>query len=158
MGEGTAAVGGGAIVDLDLAALGDDAAGVFRALLEGVSSLSPDGVLKATVACDPAALGPALEARGLEARSEATDRGGTRLEVRSARASPEILDLRDLEAPEPLNCILAAAAELAAGGALIARTPCYPHPLLVLLARRGLAFEASEEPDGTGLVHVRRPA
>ena len=55
-------------------------------------------------------------------------------------------------------CILAAAAELAAGGALIARTPCYPHPLLVLLARRGLAFEAIEEPDGTGLVHVRRPA
>jgi hypothetical protein len=158
VGEGTAADGGGAIVDLDLMALGDDAAGVLRALLEGVSALPPDGVLKATLVCDPAALRPALEARGLETRSEATDRGAARLEVRSAGAWPEILDLRDLEAPEPLNRILEAAAELAAGEALLARTPCYPRPLLVLLARRGLAFEAIEEPDGTGLVHVRKPA
>ena len=68
------------------------------------------------------------------------------------------LDLRDLEAPEPMQRILEAAARLAPGGALLARTPCFPRMLFPQLERRRLAWAAVEEPDETGLVYVRRPA
>ena len=76
-----------------------------------------------------------------------------------ARGPGEILelDLRDLEAPEPMHRTLEAAARLAPGESLVAHTPCYPRPLLAELARRELPFEAREEPDGSGWVRVRRP-
>lgn len=72
--------------------------------------------------------------------------------------APEILDLRDLEAPEPLERILHAAAGLAPGAALLARTPRVPRMLLPQLERRGLEWRVGEEPDRSGLVWVRRPA
>jgi len=71
--------------------------------------------------------------------------------------APEVLDLRDLEAPEPLQRILEACAALAPGASLAARTPRYPEMLLPQLERRGLAWRVVEEPDGSGLVRVRRP-
>jgi uncharacterized protein (DUF2249 family) len=88
---------------------------------------------------------------------EATPEQASDLLALGASAGP-ILDLRELEAPEPMQRILEAAAKLAPGGALLARTPCYPRPLLAQLAGRSLGFAAAEEPDGTGLVYVRRPA
>lgn len=54
--------------------------------------------------------------------------------------------------------ILEAVAELAPGERLLARTPCYPRMLFPQLERRGLHWTAVEEPDGSGLVCVRRPA
>jgi len=69
-----------------------------------------------------------------------------------------ILELRELEAPEPMQRILEAAAKLAPGAALLARTPCYPRLLFPQLEGRRLAWAAVEEPDGSGLVYVRRPA
>lgn len=69
-----------------------------------------------------------------------------------------LLDLRDLEAPLPLERILEASAGLAPGGELLARTPCFPRPLFRFLDERGMDWEAVEEPDGTALVYLRRPA
>ncbi len=39
----------------------------------------------------------------------------------------------------------------------LARTPRLPRMLLPQLERRALAWEAIEEPDGSGLVWVQRP-
>ena len=51
-----------------------------------------------------------------------------------------------------------ATAELAPGESYAARTPRHPRLLLPRLAERGLAFEVYDEPDGSALVHVRKPA
>ena len=53
--------------------------------------------------------------------------------------------------------ILETAAELQPGEALIARTPCFPRPLLAQLDRRGLEWEAAEAADKSALVWVGRP-
>lgn len=69
-----------------------------------------------------------------------------------------ILDFRDLPAPEPLERILEACAGLGPGESLRARTPRFPSMLLPHLEKRGLRFEVAEEPDGSALVRVWRPA
>jgi len=71
---------------------------------------------------------------------------------------PDVLDLRDLEAPEPLERILLAVSELAPGAVLVARTPRVPTMLLPHLERRGLDWACCREPDESGLVWIRRPA
>jgi hypothetical protein len=72
-------------------------------------------------------------------------------------SAPAVEDLRDLEAPQPLERILIATAKLAPGEAYSARVPRYPRLLLPRLEERGLLYEVVEEPDGTALVHIRRP-
>jgi TetR/AcrR family transcriptional regulator len=72
--------------------------------------------------------------------------------------APAIEDLRNLEAPEPMERILAATARLVPGASYAARVPRYPRLLLPRLAERGLLYEVVEEPDGTALVQVRKPA
>jgi uncharacterized protein (DUF2249 family) len=68
----------------------------------------------------------------------------------------ELMDLCELEAPLPMERILEAVAELRPGEALIARTPCFPRPLLAQLDRRKLDWEAAEAADASGLVWVGR--
>jgi uncharacterized protein (DUF2249 family) len=68
-----------------------------------------------------------------------------------------LIDLCDLEAPIPMERVLEAAAALEPGEALIARTPCFPRPLLAQLDQRGLDWEAAEADDESALVWVRRP-
>lgn len=68
----------------------------------------------------------------------------------------ELMDLCELEAPLPMERILEAVAELRPGEALIARTPCFPRPLLAQLERRELDWEAAEAADASGLVWVGR--
>jgi hypothetical protein len=75
-----------------------------------------------------------------------------------AQLEASLLDLRELEAPLPLERILEASAGLAPRDALLARTPCFPRPLFPHLDDRGLEWEALEESDGSALVYVRRPA
>jgi hypothetical protein len=70
----------------------------------------------------------------------------------------EMLDLRDLEAPEPLERILEASARLAPGGSLLAHTPRYPRLLFPHLEQRSLEWKAREQRDGSALVWIRRPA
>jgi AcrR family transcriptional regulator len=84
------------------------------------------------------------------------DGGGAEREVEPARA-PAIDDLRDLEAPEPMERILTATANLSPGGTYAARVPRFPRLLLPRLEERGLLYEVAEEPDGTALVRVRKP-
>jgi len=143
---------GEAISQLDLAGEARPVERVLRRLAE----LPREGALKLQGVVDPQALIAELRERGVCAEAEPVSGGSARLELRPAGARP-VLDLRDLEAPEPMQRVLEAAARLGPGEALLARTPCYPRMLFPQLERRGLVWQAVEECDGSGLVHVRRP-
>ena len=71
---------------------------------------------------------------------------------------PEIIDLRDLEAPEPLEKILLACAQLGPGQRYLARLPHVPGPLFPHLQARGLDWQVHEEADGSAVIMIRRSA
>jgi hypothetical protein len=125
-------------------------------LLEALDAVPPDGVLEIRFGFDPTALIATAAERGFHAEVAVRGAAGWVLAVR-APGAPEILDLRDLEAPEPLERILEACAALPPGAGLLARTPRPPRMLLPQLERRALAWEVIEEPDRSGLVWVQRP-
>ncbi len=129
-------------------------------VLDGVAlrleTLPPGGALKLEVGFEPTALMDSLTERGLAAEVCECSRGVWSLELRPS-GSAEILDLRDLEAPEPLERMLETAARLAPGGSFLARLPRFPRLLPPQLAKRGLAWEIYEERDRSALVHVRKP-
>jgi hypothetical protein len=145
-----------AIAVVDPEAGWDSPSGAREPLLDLLEDVASDGVLEVRFGFDPSELIAMLAERGF--RAEVAVRGGADwvLSVR-AHGAPEILDLRDLEAPEPLERILEASAALVPGAALLARTPRPPRMLLPQLERRALAWEMIEEPDGSGLVWVQRP-
>jgi AcrR family transcriptional regulator/uncharacterized protein (DUF2249 family) len=135
-----------------LAAGGDP----LREILARLGRLPDDGVMKLVAPFRPTPLLSLLSARGYRAaaREFAPDCWGVEVLAPSA---PAIEDLRELEAPEPLERILEASATLAPGEACAARTPRHPRLLLPQLEERGLRYEVYEEPDGTALVYVWRP-
>jgi hypothetical protein len=128
-----------------------------RELMRAVEHAPAGGVLEVRMGFDPASCIAASLARRHSARVAWHAHGQWGLEVRGIGA-PEIMDLRELEAPEPLERILESAARLAPGEALFARTPRNPRMLFSQLERRGLQWETIEEPDHSALVCVRRPA
>ena len=99
----------------------------------------------------------AFWAAALQAGEPARRDGGEAEGEGAPLHAPAIDDLRDLEAPEPMERVLAATARLAPGGTYAARVPRHPRLLLPRLEERGLLYEVIEEPDGTALVRVRRP-
>ena len=75
-----------------------------------------------------------------------------------AEADAQLLDLRELEAPEPMERLLLAAADLEPGQRVIAQTPRVPQLLLPRLANDGVSFAVRKESDGTGLLLLWREA
>ncbi len=69
-----------------------------------------------------------------------------------------IHDLTDLEAPEPFARAMELAMALAPGDSVRVRTPRTPRALLPRLAERGFEYTVAEEPRGTAVVTIRRPA
>jgi hypothetical protein len=124
-------------------------------MLERLEALPRDAVLKAELGLEPGALAAALVERGFGVEVGERERGVWPLEVR-APAAPRVVDLRDLEAPEPLQRILQEASGLPPAASLLARVPRFPRMLLPQLEGRGLSWEVYEERDGTALVCVRR--
>jgi hypothetical protein len=147
---------GVSIVVFDARSAGLGPAEVLDGVVERLETLPPGGALKLEVGFEPAGLMASLTERGLDAGACECARGVWSLEVRPS-GSPEIVDLRDLEAPEPLERMLEAAARLGPGDSLLARLPRFPRMLLPQLARRGLPWEIYEERDRSALVHVRKP-
>ena len=72
--------------------------------------------------------------------------------------NPDIVDLRDLEAPEPMEKVLLACAQLGAGEFFLARVPRVPVMLFPHLDARGLRWWVHEEADQSALLLVRREA
>ena len=71
---------------------------------------------------------------------------------------PEVIDLRGLEAPEPMEKILLACTNMAVDEQYLAHLPHVPEPLFPHLEMRGLEWQVFEEPDGSALVLIRRTA
>ncbi|MBW2270316.1 MAG: DUF2249 domain-containing protein [Deltaproteobacteria bacterium] len=138
--------------------LGQGPLAATRSQLDAALQNVPDrGVLVLRLRFEPDEVMGLLTEGGYRVRVGAHARGEWTLAIQCPTA-PEILDLRDLEAPEPLERILLEAAELPPGGVLLVRTPRIPRMLLPQLDRRGLESKILEEPDASGLVWVRRPA
>lgn len=144
------------IESLDVRPLLSEGRDPLDTILAALERLPATGILKLTAPFRPSPLLLLLSGRGYRASAREEAPAVWRVEAQPPD-SPEILDLRELEAPEPLERILAATARLEAGDALIARVPRFPRLLLPHLEERGLAWEVHEEADGTALVHVRRP-
>ena len=71
---------------------------------------------------------------------------------------PGIIDLCNLEAPEPMERILSAGAQLGSEEIYLARLPHVPFPLFPLLEKRKLDWQIHEEEDGRVLILIRRQA
>ena len=69
---------------------------------------------------------------------------------------PEIMDLCRLEAPEPMERILSAGAQLGPRDIFLARLPHVPFPLFPLLEKRKLSWQIHEEEDGRVLILIRK--
>ena len=69
---------------------------------------------------------------------------------------PGIRDLRNLEAPEPMEIILSTGAQLTPDDVFLARLPHVPYPLLPHLKSRGLSWELHEEEEGSVLILIRK--
>jgi hypothetical protein len=69
---------------------------------------------------------------------------------------PGIRDLRNLEAPEPMEIILSAGAQLAPDDAFLVRLSHVPYPLFPHLEARGLTWELYEEEEGSVLILIRK--
>ena len=72
---------------------------------------------------------------------------------------PPIVDLSDLEPPEPMVRVLEALAELEPGGLFVARMPRYPRLLPDKLRKRGdCGWAIEEQADGTAILRLWRHA
>lgn len=128
-----------------------------RALvMQELHALAEGCVLEIELGCDPAELLDELAKSGAHIQLQKIARRRWML-LFQPPGERQLIDLCDLEAPLPMQKILEAAAELQPGEALIARTPCFPRPLLTQLDRRDLDWEAAEAVDSSGLIWVRRP-
>jgi len=114
-------------------------------------------VLEIEFEFDPSGLLADLSERGAPAQCRKTSRRRWLLSLQPT-GDRALIDLCDLEAPLPMERILQTAAGLEPGHGVIARTPCFPNPLLAELDRRGLDWEAAESTDSSALVWVGRPS
>lgn len=74
----------------------------------------------------------------------------------AANDLPDIVDLCDLEAPEPMQIILLACAHLGPHENYLARLPHVPTLLFPQLETRGLIWQVYEETDGSAVILIRR--
>ncbi len=125
----------------------------LQAILGELAALDGDGVLVLRAPFRPAPLLALLGSKGYRVVVDG-DRD-CELYVLASGAG-ELLDLRDLEAPEPLEQMLVAVEALPSGSSLVARVPRVPQLLLDRLAERDVVATALATRDA-GLVHVRRP-
>lgn len=71
---------------------------------------------------------------------------------------PQLVDLRGLEAPEPMETILLACLQLKADEYYLAHLPHEPTPLFPHLQARAMEWQVFEQADGSALVLIRRAA
>jgi hypothetical protein len=69
---------------------------------------------------------------------------------------PDVVDLRDFEAPEPMEKVLLACSKLGAGEFFLAHLPRVPTMLFPHLEKRGLCWWVHEEEDHSALLLIRR--
>lgn len=120
-------------------------------------SLADVAAMLATTAEDLAALAGGADLPGLAA-TPALPAGALAEPPARPNLLPEsVVDTRPIfEAGfEPLPALLDAAAGVAPGGQLLVVAPFHPQPLRRLLARRGFASSAQQQPDGWRILFRR---
>lgn len=144
----------------------------FAKIMQAVSSLAPDQDLRLLAPFEPAPLYPVLAGHGLtatpkqlesgdweirfsRAEKDSTSKpGGEPAQTASTATTPAVqpmvdVDARGLEPPEPLVKILETLAHLPGGSGLRAHTDRRPMHLYAHLEQRGLAWETTEQSDGS---------
>ncbi len=142
------------LVFLDARPLQNSCAELVATVLKSLETLSDDGVLKLLASSQPDTLIAQLTGRGYRIKVRQEQEDTWDVEVVAGDA-PDIVDLRELEAPEPMQQILLAAALLEGDKTLFARLPHVPHPLFPLLQERNLRWWVHEEIDHSALLAVR---
>ncbi len=125
-------------------------------ILQAVERLADDGLLLVVAPFRPGPLIALLARRGHAVEAEPA--GDLWVVSVPGRGAGPVEDLRELEAPGPMERVLARAEALGPGELALFRTPHVPHPALAELGRRGLAAQAVEHPAGGAVLAVRRPA
>ncbi|MDX2110423.1 MAG: DUF2249 domain-containing protein [Verrucomicrobiota bacterium] len=140
----------------------------FDEIMGVAAKLESGGTLTLIAPFEPVPLYAALATAGLVANGRAMEDGSWTITITRVReACGEVnshgtsgcahateipvvlLDLRELEPPEPMIRALERVASLKPGQALIALTRFRPVHLLQTLDKRGLRFETLEQADGT---------
>jgi AcrR family transcriptional regulator/uncharacterized protein (DUF2249 family) len=124
-------------------------------VLSCLAELAPGSGLRVVAPFAPAPLVKLLASRGHHVELEEVGPERFHLDV-VVGGEPTPVDLRELEAPEPLERVLQAVADLRTGAVLHARTPRVPVLLLGRLEERGLDYAVVDGPSGAWL-WVRRP-
>lgn len=145
-----------ALVLLDVRPILQGGVDPLDAILAALARLPDDGLLKIRAPFRPAPLLTLLAGKGLRAEVLAVGSGVWEVEVLAPLAPPPV-DLRDLEAPLPLEQVLLATGYLQAGEAALFRVPRVPVALLPHLHARGVGHAILEELDTSALLHLRRP-
>ncbi len=143
------------IVELDVRPILADGEDPLSQILAGVAAAGPRGIVILTVPFRPEPLLALLGAQGHVVSDRQIDQETWSVEI--SVNGGQIEDLRQLEAPEPLERVLHVTATLPAGEVYIARLPRYPRLLIQHLDGRGLLWAVHDEPDGTALLRVKKP-
>ncbi len=131
---------------------GDDPLDAIRAML---GRLSADGMAIVQAPFAPRPLRALLTEEGYRAEIEELGDREFQVTILGPDAA-DLIDLTSLEAPVPLERVLAATTTLEPGVAAHFRTPMVPRILLPRLAERGVEHEACKQLDGRGLLTIWR--
>ncbi len=127
----------------------------LEAILAAFDQVLPDGMLEVIAPFRPAPLLELMRQRAAQVHHEELDEHTHRVWIRP-RAQCPFLDLRDLEAPLPLEHALRACDQLESGGSVLLAVPQVPRFLFPHLHQRGFEFLVHESIDGCALLRVTR--
>lgn len=122
-------------------------------ILGTLGKLTPGSVLVITAPFRPRPLEALLGSKG-HAVSVFPGEGNTHSLLCVIGGAPPVLDLRDLEPPEPLERVMAAVRALSPGEVFVAHLPRHPRWLIPHLARTGHPHEIVELADGSAVLRV----
>ena len=134
---------------------GDDAEAGKQKLLAALEKMPDNGILKLTAPNRPVDLIELLQSRGYRVNIRQWQNNDWDVEVLASR-TPDIIDLREMEAPEPMQRILTICTGMGKDDSYLARLPHVPSMLFPHLVARGLAWRVHEEQDQSALLMVYR--
>lgn len=134
---------------------GDDAEAGKQQLLAAVEEMPDNSILKLTAPNRPVDLIELLQSQGYRVNVRQWQSNDWDVEVLASR-TPDIIDLRGMEAPEPMQRILTICTGMGKDDSYLARLPHVPSMLFPHLVARGLAWRVHEEQDQSALLMVRR--
>ena len=140
---------------LDLRQTDDDAETGMQQLLAALEKMPDNGILKLTAPYRPVDLIELLQNRGYRVNVRQWRNSDWDVEVLASR-TPDIIDLREMEAPEPMQRILTICTAMGKDDSYLARLPHVPSMLFPHLLALGLAWCVHEEQDHSALLMVRR--